>query len=178
MRRRNLLTLLAAAGLAGCAAAPERPEYNDTDVMFLQMSLEHARQGEPVVALAATRATDPAVRRTAADLRARWRTEAATMREWLTAWQRPVSPGPDPGAHAGHGDLHSVRASDLAELRAAAGAAFDRTALSLLLGHLHNSVATARMETSGGRYPPALNLAADLTRTRQAQIRRLLALAG
>jgi uncharacterized protein (DUF305 family) len=178
MRRRNVLALLAAAGLAGCGAGPENPGYNDTDVMFLQMSLEHARQGEPVVALAATRGTGSEVRRIAADLRTQWRTEAATMRQWLTEWQRPVSPEPDPSTHTGHGDLHSLRESDLAELHAAAGAAFDRNALSLLLGHLHNGVQTSRMETSGGRYPPAVNLAAEMTRTRQEQIRRMLTLVG
>ena len=176
MRRRSVLTLLAAAGLAGCGAEPASPEYNDTDVMFLQMGLEHIRQGEPVVALAATRATGPEVRRIAADLQAQWRTEAATMRQWLDDWQRPVSPDPDAGVHAGHGDLHSLRESDLAELRAAGGAAFDRTALSLLLGHLHNGVETSRMETSGGRYPPAVNLATGIARTRQEQIQRMLGL--
>jgi uncharacterized protein (DUF305 family) len=178
MRRRSALVLLA-AGLAGCGGgsrtAPD-PGYNDTDVMFLQMSIEHARQGEPVVALAATEATGAEVRRIAAELRTRWRAESATMRQWLTEWRRPETPEPDAGAHAGHGDLHSLRDADVAELRAATGAAFDRTALSLLLGHLHNAVQTSRMETAGGRHAPAVNLAAEMTRTSQQQIQRMLGL--
>jgi hypothetical protein len=32
------------------------------------------------------------------------------------------------------------------------------------------------METSGGRYPPAVNLAAEAARTRQEQIQRMLGL--
>jgi uncharacterized protein (DUF305 family) len=160
-----------AATEAGPEAAP-----NDTDVMFAQMSLEHIRQGGEVAALAAERATDPRVRGLAAELRDQWRTESTAMRGWLVRWGRPLAADPDAGAHAGHGDLHSLRPSDVRELRAAEGAAFDRTALSLLLGHLHNGMATARMETAGGRYPPAISLAATMTTSRQKQIETMLTL--
>jgi uncharacterized protein (DUF305 family) len=193
MRRLTALAALCALALTGCgsstdpagppstaAAAPSSagPDAaaNDTDVMFLQMSLEHIRQGDELAALAEQRAADPRVRALAAELRAQWRTEAATMRDWLTRWGRPVAADPDAAAHAGHGDLHSLRPADLAELRAAEGAAFDRTALSLLLGHLHNGMETARMETAGGSHPPAISLAATMTTTRQQQIRTMLTL--
>jgi hypothetical protein len=49
--------------------------------------------------------------------------------------------------------------------------------VSLLLGHLHNCVEVARMEATGGRYPPAKALAETITTQRQAQIQALLALA-
>jgi uncharacterized protein (DUF305 family) len=170
--------------VAGCAdAGPASTEdgagsgvYNGTDVMFLQMSLEHIRQGEPVVALAEKRAADPAVRDLTAELAVQWRTEAATMTGWLQEWKQPLAADPAADAHAGHGDLHSLRPSDVAELSGARGADFDRTALSLLLGHLHNGVETTRMEAGGGRYPPAIDLAAIMTTTRQEQIRRMLTL--
>ncbi len=187
MRRMTVAVALVALALTGCgggspapagpaSAASAAPAGNDTDVMFLQMSLAHVRQGDEVVALAEERATDPRVRALAAELRSQWRTEAATMRDWLTAWGRPLEADPDAGAHAGHGDLHSLRPADVAELRAADGAAFDRTALSLLLGHLHNGMETARMETAGGGHPPAISLAATITSTRQEQIRTMLTL--
>ena len=198
MRRRRtavaavLLAVAAAAGGCGAGETPPAPappasavapadvaaatSFNDTDVMFLQMSLEHVRQGDEVVALAEERAADPRVRALAADLRRQWRAEAETMRGWLTRWGRPLAAAPDAGAHAGHGDLHSLRASDVAELRAAEGADFDRTALSLLLGHLHNTVETARLETAGGAYPPAISLAATMTTVRQQQVQTMLGL--
>jgi uncharacterized protein (DUF305 family) len=98
------------------------------------------------------------------------------MRRWLTGWRQP--PSADPAAHAGHGGVHSLRAADLAELAAARGADFDRTAVSLLLGHLHNCVEVARMEAAGGQYPPAKALAETMTTRRQGQIQRMLTLSA
>ncbi|MFI7603051.1 DUF305 domain-containing protein [Actinoplanes sp. NPDC049681] len=174
-----LLLLLAACGEAPRpgASAPS-PAYNGTDVMFLQMSLAYIDQGDQVVAVAAQRATAPRLRALAAELAGQWRSEGLTMGRWLTGWQQPPSADPTAGAHAGHGDLHSLRPSDIAELTAAKGEQFDRTAVSLLLGHLHNCVEVSRMEAAGGAYPPARALAERMTAARQIQIQRLLALAA
>jgi uncharacterized protein (DUF305 family) len=140
------------------------------------MTVEHIRQGEQVVALAEQRASDPEVRAVAAELRGQWRSESEALMGWLVQWRKPLTADPDAGAHAGHGDLHSLRASDITELQAAQGADFDRTALSLLLGHLHNCVETARMETAGGESAAAINLANTTLRARQAQVQKMLTL--
>ena len=178
--RRLAVALLMLAALAGCAAdpAPPPPAFNATDVMFLQMSLDYIRQGDQVVALAGQRATAPPVRALITELGGQWQSEAGTMQRWLTGWEQPPSADPAAGAHAGHGDLHSLRPADLAELAAARGPDFDRTAVSLLLGHLHNCVEVARMEATGGQYPPARALAETMTTQRQAQIQALLTLAA
>ncbi|MFI5935322.1 DUF305 domain-containing protein [Actinoplanes sp. NPDC051494] len=144
--------------------------------MFLQMSLEYLRQGDQVAGPAAERAGDEAVRALAVGLRDRWRAEAEVMRRWLSGWEQPVTADPAAGAHAGHGDLRSLRPADIAELVAAQGADFDRTAVSLLLGHLHNCVEVARMEVAGGRYPPATAFAERVVAARQEQIRLMLKL--
>jgi uncharacterized protein (DUF305 family) len=179
---RRLLVLAAACGvLAGCGGPSGRPvapaaPVNDIDVMFLQMSLAYGRQGDQVAALAESRGGTAQVRTLATDLRAQWRAESGTMQRWLLGWQRPLTADPSEGAHAGHGDLHSLRASDIAELRATGRAGFDRTALTMLVGHLHNCVEVSRMESAGGLYPPTKALAATMTAARQAEIRRMLAL--
>jgi uncharacterized protein (DUF305 family) len=178
-----LFALVLLLALAGCSSPPPpapqpQPAYNDVDVMFLQMSLAQTSEGDRVAAIAERQAVAPELRTLAAGLRGRWRAETATMRGWLTGWQRPLTPDPDSSAHAGHGDLHSLRPSDITDLSKTTGADFDRTAVSMLLGNLHNSVETYRMESAGGRYPPALNLATTMTRSRQVTIRALLALAA
>lgn len=173
-----LLVLAACADAPRAPASAPSPAYNGTDVMFLQMSLAYIGQGDQVVSVAAQRATGPQLRALATELAAQWRSEGQTMQRWLTGWQQPPSADPGAGAHAGHGDLHSLRPSDIAELTAAKGEQFDRTAVSLLLGHLHNCVEVSRMEATGGGYPPAKALAERATATRQAQIQRLLALAA
>ena len=188
--RRMLLILAAVLAVTGCGAAADRtsadravagdaaspaPAFNDTDVMFLQMSLEYIRQGDQVAALAESRGA-PEVRDLATVLRTQWRAEAGTMQRWLLGWQQPLTADPGEGAHAGHGDLHSLRPQDIAELTAADPAGFDRAALTMLVGHLHNCVEVTRMEAAGGRYPPAKALAAAMTRDRQAEIQRMLPL--
>jgi uncharacterized protein (DUF305 family) len=178
---RRLLVTLVVLALAGCGGRPApvaTTGFNEVDVMFLQMGLEQIKEGDQVAALAEQRAAAPEIRAVATELRGQWRTESGTMQRWLLGWQRPLTPDPDASAHAGHGDLHSLRPSDLAELRAARGPDFDRTALSMLLGHLHNCVETTRMESAGGSYPPAKSLAESMTTARQRQIQRMLVLAA
>lgn len=174
------LALLAALLLvAGCssgqpAAAPP-PSFGPTDVMFAQMALAQNHDGDQVAALASTRSGDPRIRAIASALRDRWKSDSGTLQRWLLGWQQPLTAS---GSHAGHGDLHALQPSDLVSLRAASGAVFDRTAVALLLGGLHNSVETTRMESAGGDYPPASQLATDMTTAYQEQIRALLIIAA
>ena len=176
--RLALLLLLVPGCSAQPGTGPPPPAFNPTDVMFLQMGLAQIAEGDQVVALAADRAADPRIRTLAAELRGQWRAESGLMQRWLLGWEPPLTADPSAGAHAGHGDLHALRASDIGELRAASGASFDRTAVSLLLGHLGNCVETSRMESGGGDYPPARALAGEMTTRRQGQIQKLLVLAA
>ncbi|GIM93890.1 DUF305 domain-containing protein [Paractinoplanes toevensis] len=168
-----LLTLV-----AGCS--PEQPAatplFNGADVMFLQMSLAQIAEGDQVASLAESRAADPALRALATELRTQWREEDGTFRRWLLGWQQPLTADPSADAHAGHGALHMLRPADITELRDANP--FDRTAVSLLLGHLGNCVETSRMEQSAGAYPPARALATTVTTRRQSQIQQLLKIAA
>jgi uncharacterized protein (DUF305 family) len=174
-----LAALLLAAGCSSQQpAAGAQPLFGPTDVMFAQMALEQNHEGDQVAALAATRAGDQRVRAVATALRARWTDDSGTLQRWLLGWQQPLTADPSAGVHAGHGDLHALQPDDLTSLRAARGAAFDRTAVALLLSGLHNSVETTRMESAGGAYPPARHLADTMTDAYQAQIRTLLGIAA
>jgi uncharacterized protein (DUF305 family) len=165
--------------LAGCTAPgqPAGPSFGPTDVMFAQMALAQNHDGDQVAALASARAGDPRVRAIASALRDRWTTDSGTLQRWLLGWQQPLTADPAAG-HAGHGDLHALQPSSLTELRAASGPAFDRTAVALLLAGLHNSVETTRMESAGGDYPPARQLASSMTSAYQQRIRSLLRIAA
>jgi uncharacterized protein (DUF305 family) len=144
--------------------------------MFAQMALAQDHDGSQVAALASTRSGDPRIRTIASSLRDRFAADSGLLSRWLLGWQQPLT-APS-GTHAGHGDLHALQPDDLASLRAASGAAFDRTAVALLLGGLHNSVETTRMESTGGDYPPAQQLATSMTSAYQEQIRALLVIAA
>ncbi|MCM4077822.1 DUF305 domain-containing protein [Paractinoplanes hotanensis] len=180
MVRELVAAALALLLVSGCDAQPEAgaPPFNDTDVMFLQMGLTQIDEGDQVAALAEQRAADPRLRSLATELRAQWREESATMRGRLQDWKQPLEADPSAGAHAGHGDLHNLRPSDIGELSDTRGKAFDRTAVTLLLGHLGNCVETARMESAGGAHPDARALGANVASRRLSQIQSLLKLAA
>ncbi|KHD72251.1 hypothetical protein MB27_41805 [Actinoplanes utahensis] len=169
-----LLVLLSGACGTPAADAP----HNDTDVMFLQMGLAQIAEGERLAGIAEAGAGNTEIRTIAAELRTQWSAEAATMRDWLRGWGRPEAADPSAGAHAGHGDLHALREEDFQGLSGHRGADFDRAAVALLLGNLHNGMETIRMEVAGGSYPRAVDLAERMRAARQKQIQRLLALAA
>jgi uncharacterized protein (DUF305 family) len=185
----RLALLAALLVVAGCSApgqpaAPPFPgppsfgpaSFGPVDVMFAQMALAQNQDGSQVAAVAATRSGDPRIRTIASTLGDRWKADSGTLQRWLLGWQQPTTA--PTGTHAGHGDLHAMQPADLVSLRAASGAAFDRTAVALLLGGLHNSVETTRMESTGGDYPPARQLATSMTSAYQEQIRALLIIAA
>ncbi|GAA0568598.1 DUF305 domain-containing protein [Paractinoplanes ferrugineus] len=183
MASRLIRLVLLVALVAGCAKQPAagtaeraRP-FNAVDVMFLQMALAQIADGSQVAELAETRAGGETAT-IASELKKQWSVEDGTMRRWLLGWQQPLTADPDRAAHAGHGELHRSRPQDLEELRATRGRAFDRTAVSLLLGHLGNCVETSRMEQAGGAYPPARTLAESMTTGHRDQIARLLRIAA
>ncbi|MDI6100040.1 DUF305 domain-containing protein [Actinoplanes sp. NEAU-A12] len=175
---RAALALLLLCLLAACGGPAAEEAFNDTDVMFAQMGLAQITEGDRVAEIAGSGAVNPEIKAVATELRGQWRTESATLRGWLERWKRPVEADPSAGAHAGHGDLHSLREEDFAGLRALEGADFDRAAVALLLGNLHNAMETIRMEATAGSYPEAVGLATRMSEARQGQIGRLLALAA
>jgi uncharacterized protein (DUF305 family) len=174
----RLAALVLLLVVSGCAPRPEAPARanNATDVMFLQMGLAQIDEGDDLATLVASRAGDPALRSLATDLGTQWLEEDGTMRRWLLGWQQPLTPGAGTD-HAGHGDLHTLRPADLADLKTRKND-FDRTAVGLLLSHLGNCVETSRMETAGSAYPPARALARTITERRQSQVRDLLTMAA
>ncbi len=175
--RRAALAVLLASVLAGCGGEPEAA-YNETDVMFLQMGLAQNAEGDRVARLTEMRAANPEIRAVAEELRTAWRAETPMMRGWLQDWGKPLEVAPDEGLHAGHGALHALREEDFTGLAEFQGSEFDRAAVALLLGNLHNGMETIRMQVEKGSYPQAVDLAEDVTAARQGQIQRLLALSA
>jgi len=177
-RARSVL-LAAALLLAGCGSDPPKAlPYNGTDVMFLQMMLTYQGQALKIVPLGAQRATREDLRTLAAAVNVTQADEATTMAGWLERWKQPLVADPDRSVHADHGGLHDTSAEELAALQAASGTDFDRKFLNLLIGHQHNSVEVARMETAGGANPEVRDLARRVDLSRTAQIQQMLGMLG
>jgi uncharacterized protein (DUF305 family) len=174
--RRRALGAVALLLLAGCGGRqPERPAYNDTDVMFLQMLLAHHEPSADLLALGRTRATRANLRALAAEAAAAHEADRRAMTGWLTAWGRPLTAATDATVHAGHGaGLHTLSDAEIAELAALGPAEFDVAFLNVFIGHQHNAVELARMELAGGAHPEVKEFARRIDQARRAQIQRML----
>jgi uncharacterized protein (DUF305 family) len=175
--------------LAGCGSTPtaapspattvvESNEFNDTDVMFLQMSVPHHRTGLELVRLAKDGPVRAEVKTLAAAIEVTQLSEVDMMTKWLADWGQPESAGDDPQLHAGHGGDHSTSPESIAEVAATASGEFEKAFLNLLIGHQHNAVAMAKLEKEGGVNPQAKDLAERIFNSRTAQIAQMLGYLG
>ncbi|WP_367137467.1 DUF305 domain-containing protein [Saccharothrix sp. HUAS TT1] len=171
--------------LAGCGAQPaatpppvstvvETNDFNDTDVMFLQMSVPHHRAALEIVRLAKDREVRAEVKTLAAAIEVTQLSEVDSMTKWLADWDKPESAGDNPQLHAGHGGDHSTSPEAIAELAATDSAGFEKAFLNLLIAHQHNAVAMAKLEKEGGVNPQARDLATRIFDSRTAQIAQML----
>ncbi len=184
--KRFLLAALCLFLVAGCgtgvasttgvslSAPPPGTEYNDTDVMFLQMAVPQHRQGVELARLAEERASRTEIRDLGAAVAATQESEIAEMERWLVEWNQPSAPDLDPSAHAGHGGMHGSDPAVVEVLRSTpAGPDFDTRFLNLLTGHQHGAVELAKMAAEDGFNPDVLALADRIVRSRTAQIEQM-----
>ncbi|XVS62652.1 DUF305 domain-containing protein [Actinosynnema sp. CA-299493] len=172
--------------LAGCGsttptAAPppvstvvETDEFNETDVMFLQMSVPHHKAGLEIARLAEDGPVRAEVKTLAAAIEVTQLSEVDSMTKWLADWEQPETAGDSPQLHAGHGGDHSTSPEAIAEVAATGAGEFERAFLNLLIGHQHNAVAMAKLEKEGGVNPQAKDLAERIFQSRTAQIAQML----
>lgn len=160
---------------ASTAPPPSMSEYrNDTDVMFLQMLLAHHGPADEMLRLATERATREEVRTLAAAVRTTQADESRRMTEWLVGWNEPLISDAPADAHAAHGGLPPAGEVEIAALKEASSADFDRLFLNVFTGYQHHAVELARMEIAGGAHIEAVALADRVAHSRRAQIELML----
>lgn len=175
------LLLLGRCGAAGGSTSPAAPRggpgFNPTDVMFLQMMAPHEGQGVTLARLAdgsRGRPVRPEVARLAAAIASTQLTEVRSMSARLRYWHRPATAAP--GSHAAHGGMPATSAAAVRSVERAPAGGFERAFLNLLIAHQDDAVQMARMETARGENAWARSLAANIDRSRSAEIATMLAL--
>jgi uncharacterized protein (DUF305 family) len=94
------------------------------------------------------------------------------MQGWLTKWDVKGGSGNDmAGMNMGSGD-HGMGMSDadMASLRKAVGAEFDRTFLTMMTAHHNGAIQMASDELDKGKYKPAKNLAGSIRGSQQQEV--------
>jgi uncharacterized protein (DUF305 family) len=187
MLRRRLAALLALAfATAGCSQAARAPaptptppasvtasqvtSFNGTDIAWLQLMIPMNERALRLLEVVPARTTDPATRRLAAVVGAGYRTELDQLQEIRTRAGVPAT-----NIHEGH-DLPGLMTDD--ELRAAEqarGAALSQLVAARLRENFEQSILLCHGERTSGADEATKTLAAEIERTRTAQLAQLAA---
>ncbi|MFI7702873.1 DUF305 domain-containing protein [Nonomuraea sp. NPDC049480] len=153
--------------IAGCgnAQAPEAP-VNADDVMFVQMMVQHHRQGIEIAKVGTARATAPEIRTLTAAIESTQQDEVEMMLRWLHSWDQPLKPAD--GSHDHHGGMPQTGVERIQELKKSKS--FERDLLNLLIAHQDDAVQLAGMEVYNGANPTAKEWAEQVQASRKGQI--------
>jgi uncharacterized protein (DUF305 family) len=157
-----------AAAAPASAAASAGATFNDADFMFAQMMIPHHQEAVEMAAMADSRAADAKVKDLAAKIKAAQQPEIDTMTGWLTAWGAAPMPGMTGGMD--HGMPGAMSKADMAALKDAKGAAFDKQFLTMMITHHEGAITMAQDEVKEGSNTDAKALAQTIVADQQAEI--------
>ncbi|WP_378078691.1 DUF305 domain-containing protein [Actinoplanes sichuanensis] len=166
------------AGGGSTASPSPGAVFNDADAAFAEHMSVHHQQAVVMSALATERASDPRVKKLAAEIEAAQAPEIATMAAWLSDWGRePAATGDGHGNVTGHESMPGMMsAADMAKLVESTGEAFDNRFLTMMIAHHEGAVTMARDQIANGANPEAKALAAKIVTDQQAEIATMKAM--
>lgn len=146
-------------------------DHNEADLEFVRSMIPHHEQAVDMAELATVRASNPKVKDLAARIKEAQEPEISTMSGWLREWGEPA-----PSDGAAHGEMDGpgmMSGDEMTELEQASGPEFDRLFLTKMIRHHEGAVAVAKTETERGEFPPARQLATEITTTQQVEIENM-----
>ncbi|MDP3969162.1 MAG: DUF305 domain-containing protein [Nocardioides sp.] len=184
-------TALAAGTLVACSS--DEDEHNDADVAFASEMIPHHAQAVHMAAMVDRRGVSPELRTLAAEMAAAQEPEIETMAGWLEEWGEdvPSVDGMPMGGmdhrgmgHRGMGPRDGgprsmpgmMSGEDLESLAARRGASFEQRWLTMMIEHHRGAIEMAEIEQQEGKYAPAVELAAEIAATQEAEIAEMEAM--
>ena len=141
------------------------PVHNDGDVRFAQHMVPHHSQAvEMIDIILAKPDLDPRVRDLALKIKADEVPEISAMKGWLKLWGNPAML---PNPHGTHGILSPA---EIAQLKAARGAAASILFLKEMISHHEGAIAASEVQIGEGKNRPALALAESIVEQQKADI--------
>ncbi|MFI7105743.1 DUF305 domain-containing protein [Nonomuraea sp. NPDC050227] len=156
------LLLATACGAAGAQAPP----VNAQDVMFVQMMVQHHRQGIEIAKLGSQRATNDQLRILVAAVASTQQDEVEMMLRWLYAWEQPLTAAS--GAHDHHGGMPETDRKQIRALKKSKS--FEHDLMTLLIAHQGDAIKMADAEVASGADPAVKEWAGQVQASRKAQI--------
>lgn len=155
-------------------------QHTAADIAFMQGMLAHHGQALEMTALVPGQSGREDIRRLAERIAASQVDEMAMMRQWL---ERRGATVPAASAHAGHHPGHGaalmpgmLTADEMARLRAATGAEFDRLFLAGMIRHHEGALVMVRdllSQPGAGQEPELFAFVSDIEADQGMEIRRM-----
>lgn len=169
-----------AHGHGASSAAPPVPaasaRFNDADVMFVQMMVDHLQLGISLSQVGLAKATTQEAKDLAGAIDVTQREELTMLKSWLKLWGKPEGGGAD--LHAAHGGQPLLDDKVIDETKEKSGTEFDQLFLNLMTGHQGAGVEMALAEKKDGMNPETTAYAERVVNTRQGQISQMLKIIG
>ncbi|RJQ81794.1 DUF305 domain-containing protein [Pseudonocardiaceae bacterium YIM PH 21723] len=147
--------------------------YNDDDVMFLQMTITHSKQGLEIVKFGREKGSAE-VKEFANAIDATEKYEVEQMKVWLKGWNKDPNASMDPNLHADHGGLPGTTDDVMADLKSSTGEDFDKKFLTALSGHQGAALELALNEEKKGANPESKDLAKRIKESRSEEVSQCL----
>ncbi|MFC4118576.1 DUF305 domain-containing protein [Nonomuraea zeae] len=168
---RGVLAVLILLLTAACGGVePAEPPVNAEDVMFVQMMVQHHRQGIEIAKVGTARATTPQIKTLTAAIETTQQDEVERMLRWLHSWDQPLTPAT--GAHDHHGGMPETDVKRIEALKKSKN--FEYDLLNLLVAHQDDAIQMAAGEVAGGVNPAVQEWAAQVQSSRKAQVAMML----
>ena len=162
---RKLALVILAALLSGCATGDSsNTSFSADDRMFAAMMIPHHEQAIQMSELAFLNSTDPEILALANEIKAAQGPEIEQMKSWGSSMM---------GSHAGHMmDEGMLSDDEMAQLKDAKGAEFDRLFLEGMIKHHQGAIQMADMIIESANEEAAL-LGKNIVESQSAEIERM-----
>jgi uncharacterized protein (DUF305 family) len=161
-------------GSSASAASPSgtRSDFNDADVMFLQMMYPHHAQAIDMAKLVPSRSQNQQVIKLAQNIEKAQGPEMIQMTGLLNSFGKPA-----PTADSGHMDEMPMpgmmTAEQMTTLTKLSGVAFDRMWLQMMIDHHTGAITMSNTELSDGTNADAKKMAEAIIANQQTEISQM-----
>jgi len=168
------------ATTAPASSAATTGGHNQADITFAQSMIPHHQQAVQMAEMAQTRAGNPEVKALAAKIEQAQAPEIEQLTGWLSTWGAPAPSAPAGGGHDMPGMNNQMPGmmtdKDMAAMKAATGAGFDKMFLQMMIRHHEGAIEMAKTEQQQGKDAAAKALAAKIEADQTAEITQMQAL--
>ena len=162
------------------APSATRTDFNDADVMFLQMMYPHHAQAVDMAKLVPGRSQNQRLITLAQNIETAQGPEMTQMAGLLTSFGKPA-PSVDMSGHdmPGMGGMPGMMSAEqMTNLTGLSGAGFDREWLTMMIDHHSGAVDMSNTELRDGTNPDAKKLAEAIIANQQAEITEMRGMLG